>query len=53
MGDALLIGRLIVAVGNVGAPITSLWTVDIEQAFDVWREIEERVGFRRVVRRRR
>ena len=45
MGDALLIGRLIVAVGNVGAPIASLWTIDVEQPPDVRREIAKRVGF--------
>src|ERR1700731_3477490 len=53
MADALLVGRLVVAVGHVRAPIASLWTKGIEQPLDMRREIAERIDFRGVVWRRR
>src|SRR6476660_1644487 len=49
MGDPLLIGRLGVAVGHVGAPIASLWTIGLEKPLDVRREIAEWISFRRII----
>src|SRR5258708_11779688 len=47
MADALAVARLSVRIREIGAPIAALWPVGLEYAFEVYRDIAERIGLAR------
>src|SRR5262245_13474427 len=49
MGNALLVGGLDEAIGDIGPPIATLRTVCVKQPADVGGELTKRIGFGRIV----